>query len=34
MVIEKEDKFVNVLFGKFQGWVILEDWLKIEKADH
>jgi len=28
----KEHKYLNVLFGDKQGWIVYEDWLRIERV--
>jgi len=30
--IIEEQKYLNVLFGDKQGWIIYEDWLRIERV--
>ncbi len=32
MVLEKDEIFLHVLFGKKQGWIVYKDWLKIVGA--
>jgi len=30
--IIEEQKYINVLFGDKQGWIIYEDWMEIERS--
>jgi len=31
MYLEQKDKFIHVLFGEKQGWIINKSWLEIER---
>ena len=32
MCLEQENQFIHALFGEKQGWIINEEWLKIERV--